>query len=228
LDECDEEDAFSVLTGLTQLVRALPSFKVILTTRPLNLVLGSQGDRRIFHLQDIEDKVVDSDVRLYLQHCLSLEEVQRRYCRRQWCASDEEIDSLVRAVGRLFIIASTAVRYIFDKSASNPAAQMQKLLLAFARYVTPFKDLDHFYTVILRNAVPENCDNDDTVSRYQSVVGAIVFVQIPLPVSTLAHLIKIDVVEIREVLDNLQSVILLGSDDVPQIVSRLPHRPGAL
>ncbi|KIL55534.1 hypothetical protein M378DRAFT_90782, partial [Amanita muscaria Koide BX008] len=78
-------------------------------------------------------------------------------------------------------------------------------------------DLDQFYTVILRNVVPENCDNADTVSRYQSVVGAIVFVQRPLPVSTLAQLINIDVVEICEVLDNLQSVILLGSDDVPRI-----------
>ncbi|KIL57161.1 hypothetical protein M378DRAFT_400427 [Amanita muscaria Koide BX008] len=216
LDECDEEDALSVFAGLSQLVRDLPSFKVILTTRPFDLVLGSQDHRQIFHLQDIEDIVVDSDIRLYLQHSLSLEQVQRRYPRRQWCASDEEIDSLVRAVGRLFIIASTAVRYILDKSASNPAAQMQKLLLASAKDHTPFKDLDHFYTVILRNVVPENCD-DHIVSRYRSVVGAIIIVQRPLPVSTLAHLINIDVVEICEVLDHLQSVILLGSDNVPRI-----------
>ncbi|KIL56712.1 hypothetical protein M378DRAFT_52839, partial [Amanita muscaria Koide BX008] len=97
---------------------------------------------------------------------------------------------------------------------------MQRLLRAFTPYLTPdtpFKDLDQFYTVILRNLVSENCDNDDTISRYQSVVGAIVFVQRPLPVSTLAQLINIDVVEIREVLDNLQSVILLGSEDVPRI-----------
>ncbi|KIL56301.1 hypothetical protein M378DRAFT_172828 [Amanita muscaria Koide BX008] len=161
--------------------------------------------------------VVDGDIRLYLSHSLSLEAVQEHYPQRQWCASGEEIASLVGAAGRLFIIASTAVRYILDKSASNPAAQMQKLLRAFAQYLTPFKDLDQFYTVILRNVVPENCDHDDTVSRYQSVVGAIVFVQRPLPVSTLAQLINIDVVEIREVLDNLQSVILLGSDDVPRI-----------
>ncbi|KIL59026.1 hypothetical protein M378DRAFT_85641, partial [Amanita muscaria Koide BX008] len=56
-----------------------------------------------------------------------------------------------------------------------------------------------------------------TLTRYQSVVGAIISVQRPLPVSTLAQLINIDVVEIREVLDNLQSVILLGSDNAPRI-----------
>ncbi|KAM6496583.1 hypothetical protein JOM56_007056 [Amanita muscaria] len=220
LDECDEDDERDIVKGLSQLVRELPSFKVILTTRPqphLDRFLYSQGGHKIFRLQDIEDKVVDGDIRLYLNHSLSLEAVHERYPQRQWCASAEEIDSLVGAAGRLFIIASTAVRYIFDKSASNPAAQMQKLLLAFAQYLTPFKDLNQFYTVILRSVVPENCGNDDTVSRYQSVVGAIIFVQRPLPVSTLAHLINIDVVEIREVLDNLQAVILLGSDDVPRI-----------
>ncbi|KIL56976.1 hypothetical protein M378DRAFT_423632, partial [Amanita muscaria Koide BX008] len=223
LDECDEKDAFSVLAGLSHLVRDLPSFKIILTTRPqphLDRFLCNQSGHKIFRLQDIEEKIVDSDIRLYLGHCLSLEEVQKRYPQRQWCASGEEIDSLVGAAGRLFIIASTAVRFIFDKSASNPASQVQKLLRAFARYLTPgtpFKDLDQFYTVILRNVVPENCDNDDTVSRYQSVVGAIVFVQRPLPIFTLAQLINIDMVEIREVLDNLQSVISLGSDDVPRI-----------
>ncbi|KIL62606.1 hypothetical protein M378DRAFT_25473 [Amanita muscaria Koide BX008] len=220
LDECDEDDERGVVKGLSQLVREFPSFKVILTTRPqphLDRFLYSQGSHKIFRLQDIEDKVVDGDIQLYLNHSLSLEAVQERYPQRQWRASGDEIDSLVRAAGRLFIIASTAVRYILDKSASNPAAQMQKLLCAFARCLTPFKDLDQFYTVILRNVVPENCDNDDTVSRYQSVVGAIIFVQRPLPVSTLAHLINIDMVEIREVLDSLQAVILLGSNDVPRI-----------
>ncbi|KIL57160.1 hypothetical protein M378DRAFT_172066 [Amanita muscaria Koide BX008] len=219
LDECDEEDGISVLTGLRQLVRDLPSFKVMLTTRPqpyLDHFLRSQDGLRIFHLQNIEDKIVDGDIRLYLQHCLSLEEVQRRYPRRQWCAGDEGIDSLVNAAGRLFIIASTAVRYIFDKSASNPAAQMQKLLSAFPQAYTPFKDLDHFYTVILRNAVPANYDDDGIVDRYRSVVGVIIFVQCPLPLSTLAHLVNIDMDDIHAVLDHLQSVILLDGD-VPRI-----------
>ncbi|KIL62668.1 hypothetical protein M378DRAFT_165515 [Amanita muscaria Koide BX008] len=223
LDECDEEDAFSVLTGLRQLVRDLPPFRVILTTRPqphFDRFWGSQDGHSFFHLQDIDDKIVDGDIRLYLNHSLSLEQVQKCYPTRQWCASHEEIDSLDHAAGRFFIIASTAVRYIFDKRACNPAAQMQKLLCrlrTFPHDRTPFKDLDRFYSVILQDVVPEDCDDEDIVSRYQSVVGTIIFVQHPLSVSTLAHFIGIDVAEIREVLDMLQSVILLGDDDVPRI-----------
>ncbi|KIL56359.1 hypothetical protein M378DRAFT_17150 [Amanita muscaria Koide BX008] len=219
LDECDEEDALSVLTGLKQLVRALPSFKVILTTRPqprLDRFFGRQDGHKIFHLQDIEDKVVDGDIRLYLTHRLSFEKVQEHVPTSQWSASDKEVDALVRAAGRLFIIASTVIRIILDKVASNPAARLQKLLGTFAQDRMPFKDLNEFYTVILRNIVPVDCD-DDLVNRYQSVVGAIIFVQHPLPITTLAHLIDIDVEEMRAVLVNLRSVILLGDDDIPRI-----------
>ncbi|KIL62935.1 hypothetical protein M378DRAFT_12561 [Amanita muscaria Koide BX008] len=220
LDECDKDDVSAVVEGLSQLVRDLPSFKVILTTRPIPYLDGflvNHGGHKLFHLQDIEDKVVDSDIRLYLKHNLSLEEVRKRFRRREWCASDEQIDTLVRAAGRLFIIASTAVRYILDESVSNPAAQMRELLRVCAQDHTPFKDLDHFYTIILRNVVPANCDSQIIVSRYQSIVGAIVCVSRPLPVSTLAHLIDMDIEDVHTVLEKLQSVILLGDDDVPRV-----------
>ncbi|KIL55890.1 hypothetical protein M378DRAFT_1040470 [Amanita muscaria Koide BX008] len=222
LDECCEDDVRAVLEGLSQLVRSLPSFKVILTTRPLpylDYFLGNQiqGGHKLFHLQDIESKVVDGDIRIYIKYNLSLEQVRKRYPRRQWYASDEQVDALVCAAGRLFIIASTAVRYILDKSASNPAAQMQKLLHACAQDHTPFRDLGHFYTVILRNIIPADCDDDDIVSRYQSVVGAIIFVSRPLPVTTLALLIDMDIDDIHAVLEKLQSVILLSDEDVPRI-----------
>ncbi|KIL54576.1 hypothetical protein M378DRAFT_48429, partial [Amanita muscaria Koide BX008] len=220
LDECCEDDICAVVEGLSRLVRDFPSFKVILTTRPLPYLddfLGNQGGHKLFHLQDIEDKIVDGDIRHFLKHKLSLEQVQKHYPRWQWNASDEQIDALVRAAGRLFIIASTAVRYILDKFASDPAAQMEKLLRACAQDHTPFKDLDHFYTIILRNIVPVDCDDGDIVSRYQSVIGAVIFVSRPLPVSTLARLIDMDVKDTHAVLDKLQSVILLGDDDVPRI-----------
>ncbi|KIL62287.1 hypothetical protein M378DRAFT_51075, partial [Amanita muscaria Koide BX008] len=222
LDECDEDDEHAVVMGLSQLVRLLPSFRVILTTRPQPLVdylFGNHEGHKIFRLQDIEDKVVDGDIRLYLSHSFSQDQVRVGLLnlKGSWCASDEEIDTLVQAAGRLFIIASTAVRYIFDKFARNPAAQMQKLLRAFAQDRTPFKDLDHFYAIILRNVVPENCDDDEIVNRYQSVVGAIIAVQRPLPVSSLTHLVDIDVDDIHAVLDHLQSVILLDGGDVPRV-----------
>ncbi|KIL62102.1 hypothetical protein M378DRAFT_166095 [Amanita muscaria Koide BX008] len=222
LDECDEEDGRTVLKMLTQLVRDLPSFNVILTTRPqshFDHLLCSQGGHRIFRLQDIEDKVVDSDIRLYLQHSLSLEQVRERLQdpEEDWYASEMQIGALVRVSGKLFIIASTAVRYILDRFVSDPAAQMQQLLHASSHGRAPFKDLSHFYTIILRNAVPANCDDAALVERYQAVVGTLMLIQTPLPVAALADLLKVGVKQIRIVVRKLQSVIWLGSDDIPHI-----------
>src|SRR6266704_254410 len=75
LDECDDKDVPSVLAVLSLLVQALPCFKVILTTRPRPHIPVSPEVQKIFYLQDIYEKIVDSDIRLYLKHCLSWEQV---------------------------------------------------------------------------------------------------------------------------------------------------------
>lgn len=222
LDECDAEDSQSVLRALYQLVRDLPSFKVILTMRPqprLGYHLYKQNGHRIFHLQDIEAKVVDGDIRLYLKYSLSQAEVQARLGNHeeQWQASDTDVDSLVDAAGRLFIIASTSVRFILDVFVSDPAAQMEKLLTAFAKNCTPLNDLNQFYAIILRNAVGEEGVDAYLVERYKTVVGAIVLIQTPLSVATLSSLIDRRDREIAAVLRNLQSVILLGPGNIPRI-----------
>ncbi|KIL57558.1 hypothetical protein M378DRAFT_87719, partial [Amanita muscaria Koide BX008] len=221
LNECDDEDSTGVITALGQLVRDLPSFKVILTTRPQPAFnhLGSQDGYKIFRLQDIEEKVVEGDMRLYLKQSLSLEEVRARLedPDEEWQASDEQIESLVRAAGRLFIIASTAVLYILDKFASDPEAQIATLLRALAQDRTPLKGLNHFYTVILRNVVPEDCDNADIVERYQTIIGTIVLLQTPLSITTLAPFIDKRAKQIQIVLRKLQSIILLGTDNIPVI-----------
>ena len=159
LDECDEADGPTVLSALNLLVRELPFFKVILTTRPqphLQHLLEGPNTHKIFHLQNIEDKVVDSDIRLYLKYKLSLQAAKDSLptLRYQWSADDEEIDTLVQAAGRLFIIASTVVLFILDTAARDPRSQMKRLLAAFAENHTPFRTLNGFYTVILRSALP--------------------------------------------------------------------------
>src|SRR6266704_2846923 len=219
LDECDDEDGPIVLSALDHLVRELPAFKVILTIRPqqhLDLFAGAASGK-VFYLQNIEDKIVDQDIRLYLQYRLSCEQVKSDLkLQTQWSANEEEIESLVRAAGRLFIIASTAVLFILDKAARNPASQMKKLQGALSHDRTPFNALNEFYTVILRSAVPTDCDRD-ILERYQAVIGTIIVVQDPLPIATLANLIGLSSEDVRAVLDNLQSVILLGDNDIPRV-----------
>ena len=217
LDECDEEDGLAVLETLEHLVRKLPFFRVVITSRPRPRLGKIFNNHKIFHMHNIEDKVVDNDIRLYLKYRLSCEQVTEHLnLKDQWGADDCDVESLVRAAGRLFIIASTAVLFILDTFVRNPASQMKKLLHALAKDKTPFKTLNSFYTIILRSAVPTGCDRD-IVERYQTVIGAIVVVQDPLPLEALANLIGLNSADVRAVLDHLQSVILLGSNAVPRI-----------
>ncbi|KAM6493684.1 hypothetical protein JOM56_010045 [Amanita muscaria] len=76
----------------------------------MNVLLSR--DRPLILSSAVRSAMKISPARYYL----SLLQVQKRYPERQWCASDEEIESLVRASRRLFIIASRAVWYILDKS----------------------------------------------------------------------------------------------------------------
>ena len=217
LDECDAEDARIVLESLAHLVHEMPSLRVVLTSRPQPLLDRYFDNHKVFYMHNIEDKVVDNDIRLYLKHCLSCEQVNGRLTlKTQWGANKEEIETIVRAAGRLFIIASTAVLFILDKAARNPASQMRKLQIALSHDHTPFNALNEFYTIILRSAVPADCD-PDIVERYQTVIGTIVVVQDPLPISTLANLIGLSSEDILAVLDNLQSVILLDDDGIPRV-----------
>ncbi|KIL59833.1 hypothetical protein M378DRAFT_44771, partial [Amanita muscaria Koide BX008] len=162
LDECDAEDQSFVLTRLRQLVQALPLFKVILTTRPEALSIDdstTQEGRKVFRLHDIEADVVNEDIRIYLKYCLSSEQVKARlpHFKKQWCASDAQVEHLIQASGKLFIMASTAVRYILDTFWSAPDTRIKILLDEFAQGRTPFDNLVGFYTIILRSAIPYQC-----------------------------------------------------------------------
>src|SRR6266478_5027084 len=220
LDECDDEDGLTVLAGLNRLVQELPSFKILLTTRPQFHLryLGCQDTQKVFYLQDIEKRIVDGDIRLYLKHCLCQEQVSRRLDpRKPWCASEDEIDSLVRGAGALFIIASTSILFILDTKVRSPASQMRKLRSAFDQDRTPLNPLNDFYAIILRSALPVDSD-PDTVERFQMVVGTIILAQDPVAVEPLQKLVGLDSEDVYAVLDNLQPVISLGGGgEIPHV-----------
>ncbi|KIL56421.1 hypothetical protein M378DRAFT_172722, partial [Amanita muscaria Koide BX008] len=218
LDECEDKDAQVILNALSQLVHEIPSFKILLTTRPqphLDHLLGSHD---VFYLHNVEEKIIENDIRSYLKFSLSMEQVKSVLptLRTPWNATDDDIDALVQAAGKLFIIASTSVFVILDKAVRNPSSQMKKLRSELARNHTPFIALGDFYSIILRAVIPPGSDRVLMV-RFRKVVGTIVLLYDPLPVQALAHLIGIEEDDIYGVLDNLRSVIILGTNDIPFI-----------
>ncbi|KIL65235.1 hypothetical protein M378DRAFT_10880 [Amanita muscaria Koide BX008] len=216
LDECDDGDAPAVLISLEQLVRELPSFKVLLTTRPQPHIDRLLNSHDVFYLHNIEDKVVNGDIRRYLEFSLSRENVDKCLPGRseEWSADDEEIGYLVAAVGKLFIIAYTLVCIILDTTVCDPASQLDELK---TNGRLDFGDLESFYTVILRRVIPERKYSTKILERFKTVMGTILFVQEPLPMQALQHLSFPYVLgDIEAVLSNLKSVITV-QDNKPRI-----------
>jgi hypothetical protein len=219
LDECEVQDAKQILNLLAQEIPRLASLKAFITTRPeqhiRNILAGTHHEQ--FHLHEIEHSVIEADIRLYLQHSLSLKMIQNALPELEppWEPCLQDLNALVRAAGKLFIIASTAVLFLLDVVEYDPHSQMAKLLDSFAEEYTgkrPEQALDDVYMQILRSAVPEGSGNH-LVKGFQKVVGTIILLQDPLPLESLAGLLAMTTSEIKRTLNHLHSIIAPGSRD---------------
>jgi hypothetical protein len=138
LDECEKEEAKTVLRLILQEIHRLPSFKVFITTRPEPHVLDVGADPRYStrHIRlNITKFDAERDLQVFLRSRLSSTYVQEKLPNLEpdWEASDELIMSLAHAAGELFIVAATAVTFILDYDVNDPKHQAEALLQSFDR-----------------------------------------------------------------------------------------------
>ena len=224
-DECDKQDAERLLSLLLQEIRKVPNLKILFTTRPerhiLN-ILRRHGAHHLYRLHDIENSIVEGDVRSYLSHGLSLEAVKTALpeLKQPWTPSSSDFNALVNAAGKHFLIASTAIKFLLDDIRCSPKAQMADLMRGIAVDNTgtnPLNVLDGVYTQILSVAVPSN-SSPAILSRFHSVVGTIVLLQDPLPLQALTSVLQTDIDDVNGALLHLQSIIWLsGPENTPRI-----------
>lgn len=80
LDECEENDAGTVLSLLAQEVSRIPRLRILVTARPeshIRSVFQQERNHDQFHLHHIDQSIVEADLRSYLEFRLSTEQVQR-------------------------------------------------------------------------------------------------------------------------------------------------------
>ena len=226
LDECDEKDAERLLSLFLQEIRKVPNLKVFFTTRPerhIRNILHRYESHQLYRLHEIENSIVEGDIRRYLSSQLSSQAVKATLPELYpppWTPSLSELNTLTSAAGKLFIIASTAIKFLLDDRRCNPKAQMRDLMQVIAvdgTGVTPLNTLDEVYTQILSVAIPSNSSRE-ILSRFHSVIGTIVLLQDPLPLRPLAILLHTDPDDVKGSLAHLQSIIFLsGPEDTPRI-----------
>ncbi|KAH6916431.1 hypothetical protein BKA70DRAFT_1140603, partial [Coprinopsis sp. MPI-PUGE-AT-0042] len=211
IDECNLDEASEMLSILLDTVPKYPQLRLLITCRPerpFRLLLEKHQSSRVFHLHEIENSVVEADIRLYINYRLSPEQVDAALpdlFPPRWRASAQEKEALVQMAGKLFIVASTAINFILDPRRLDPGRRIGQLLDATRGSGLASSPMDHLYTQVLRAAVPDPVD--DWFDDYQAVVGAIVVAADVLPVQSLALLLDKQPNDIVRILSNLHSLI---------------------
>ncbi|KAG8987837.1 hypothetical protein FRB94_009684 [Tulasnella sp. JGI-2019a] len=243
LDECgDTSDAQELLKLLAFAIKQLPPrlrIRFFMTSRPevsLQMEFASSVTTAVSHvaeLHNIEDHIVQADIELYLCD---------RMQTRLGVATNDDIQRLVKMAGNLFIVASTAVKFVEDsslKSLKGRKAQLKVLLSAEDTYSDPkasvkvvgsemqkgrqpYRVLDAMYLAILLGALPEEPD-PDFESQLRSVLGAVVTLFDTLPPRALETLLGLETDAASDALEQLHSVVIVPDYDLDSTPLRLIH-----
>ncbi|KAG8987840.1 hypothetical protein FRB93_004396, partial [Tulasnella sp. JGI-2019a] len=244
LDECgDASDAQELLKLLAFAMKQLPSrlrIRVFITSRPeasLQTAFSSFITRTVSHvaeLHNIEDHIVQADIRLYLRAHLRVP---------QKIATDDEIERLVKMARTLFIVASTVVKFVEDSfytGLKERKGRLKVLLSAEDSYAAPrmctknvgleemeggpppYRALDAMYLAILSKALPEE-RNPYLEGRLRSVLGAVVTLFDMITPATLEALLGLETDTASGTLQRLHSVITVPEHAPDSTPLRLIH-----
>ncbi|CAG8013453.1 unnamed protein product [Penicillium salamii] len=223
LDECDgDSDIRLILQLLPQLQnQAAARLRVLLTSRPdLPIRMGlskiADDDHKDFVLHDIPLEVIKHDISLFFDYRLT-EIRTERLLPSDW-PGDEGLQKLVALSVPLFIFASTICR-IFEEPDWDPIDSLTEIL---ARQNDQSK-LDKTYLPILDRLLSRQHEKhtEKLVSEFQQVIGAVVTLESPLSVLSLAKLLNLPERLIRLRLDPLHSLLRVPDNETVPV--RLFH-----
>ncbi|KAG8711011.1 hypothetical protein FRC11_003849 [Ceratobasidium sp. 423] len=207
LDECD--DTYSVrllLDVLLKCAERLP-LKFFVASRPEHAIrdrMISKGGtaRSIVHLHDIEQSIVEGDIKKYLTEALSSMTPP---------PSPKQIDVLAKRAGKLFIYAATVVRYINPEVIPvESAARLETILLETKDpglgSDNIYDDLDDLYTTVLIAVFNQPLSGGEK-ERMRWVLWTAVCAGEPITATTLATLAGLSETQVLFALHSLRSVL---------------------
>ncbi|KAJ6003151.1 hypothetical protein N7451_005698 [Penicillium sp. IBT 35674x] len=209
LDECEGDSDIRLMLQLLPQLQTLAAgrLRVFLTSRPdLPVRLGflkiADDEHRDFALHNIPPEVIKHDISLFLDHRLTEIRLER-FLPSDW-PGDEDIQKLVALSVPLFIFAATICR-IFEEPDWDPIDSLTDIL---TRQNDQSK-LDRTYLPVLDRLLgrQHGKHKEKLVSEFQQVIGALVTLESPLSVASLAKLLDLPERLVRLRLDPLHSVL---------------------
>ncbi|KAH7338734.1 quinon protein alcohol dehydrogenase-like superfamily [Rhizoctonia solani] len=215
LDESD--DPYSVHLLLDTLLKHAEHIpvKFFVSSRPDYVIrdrmMSQEGtSRSVFHLHDIEQSIVEEDIRKYLTESLSSMSPP---------PSPQQIEALAERAGMLFIYAATVVRYIHPKvipvnSGARLEAMLKSMRTVEGKVDNKYKELDLLYATVLEAAFNEDLDTDEN-ECIQRVLWAAVCAREPMTATTIAILVNTSEAQVWASLQSLRSVLHVPEDSGP-------------
>ncbi|KAG8723064.1 hypothetical protein FRC09_004897 [Ceratobasidium sp. 395] len=216
LDECSSPDNTRLfLSSLLRVAEGLP-IKFFLTCRPDSTLLDqlSSGDNflhSLLHLHNIEQSLVQADIKTYLRTEL-----------QPLLVSENHLFQLSMQSGKLFIHAATAVRYVqLGKSTINHRRRLEVILgISSSSSDKPHEPLDALYTTILSNALEDQDLETWDRENIELLLHTVVCAREPLSIESLTCFLKFqDTDEALRAIEPLRSVLYV--DDLSGLVSTL-------
>lgn len=164
-------------------------------------------------LHDVERKLVDEDIHLYLQTQLA-KAVQNRSgvdVSEPW-PSDTEIETLVRKAGGLFIFASTTCKFV--ASDYGDPRELLQLIVELPDNTAHEGSLgvDALYTRILQDNYASIPRNLNITERLQMILGAVVLSFNPLSLHSASILLQVKPELVKSSLRPLHSLLLVPEE----------------
>ena len=225
LDECkDKEPASAILSILSRYVDQIPTVKFFITGRPEPRIRS--GFRleslapitEVLKLHEVRPEAVDSDIKLFFRTQLTslIKNRSDLDLTEDWPTSSD-IKVLCKKAAGFFIYASTVVKFVASQ-ADSPSESLSLITSLPESTVEEGRSgVDQLYTQILQQAFSGiHPGNSQQYFRFQTVVGAVVFLFDPLSIRDLSDLLGCSPQYIRNTTRFLHSLLLVpGSLEEP-------------
>ncbi|KNB16028.1 hypothetical protein FOXG_14506 [Fusarium oxysporum f. sp. lycopersici 4287] len=232
LDECDEQDRGELLRLLLATCPGI--LRVFLTSRPELDIVGHFANEPLHReivLHKLDLGTIESDFLIFLRQALESFVVEYNRTHHQkhlqlpsdW-PGDERFQVLLHKSLPLFIAAATFVRMICDRHWSkSPNYKIDFIIDNSTKVNSEYEALYKPVLSLILSGAPDE-DQDEVKQSFCDIIGSLVLLASPLPVTSLANLLGTDVWDIFSQIDPLRSVIDVPEDDSPLQLFHLSFR----
>ena len=187
--------------------------KFLVTSRPETYIRDtSVSDHelsKVLRLQTVDMKQVTADIRLYIAtKLLSTPRLRARF-------TTSDADMLAEQCDGLFIVATTALKYTFERGNDAAATRFRTMLNASRNGLSTGAavPLDRMYTLILEDAARVNEPGGDELAAMLKLLAILLSNRMLLSVVALAELLGRPIDETRATLSRLHAVVHVPEDD---------------